>query len=1022
MISALVRLVADHPLLSIALTLVLGVAGVRAYQALPIDAVPDVSNVQVQVLASAPGLSPLEVETQVTQPIERTLSGIPHLARVRSVSRAAIGAVTLVFDQGTDIMLARELVNQRLAVARDSLGAQIESVELGPLTTGLGEVYHFTTRWPNHSLSELRTVVDWEVAPRLGRVPGVVEVNSWGGERRQVVVTPRREALVENGVSEQMLADAVLGGGQNTSAGMLERGEEGTFIRVDNSYRNLGQIAEQVVGVLEGPSGKRVVTVADVAEIREGSAPRFAAATADGQGETLYTMVQMLAGENAHRVVADVKTRLAELETSLPAGVVIEPFYDRSAFVDEVLSTVKRNLVEGGVIVTLVLLLMLGSFRAGLVVASVIPLSMLGAFWLMVLFGVSGNLLSLGAIDFGLVVDGAVVVVEGALATMAARKLDARRALGRVGSEVGRPVTLAVGIIAIVYLPVLLLEGVEGRMFRPMALTVLFALGTAFVLTFTWVPTLAGWLLPEGPQKEPAVARHARSVYQWVLQRLLGRPRMVLLATLLLVVLGVSTAASLGGEFVPRLEEGSLAIQLTRPPSVSLKEAIEGTTRVERALARFPEVRRVVSRIGSPDVATDVMGLEQADVLVSMKPRSEWTTASDASGFAERLLPVLREELPGTGFAFTQPIEMRVSELIGGVQSDLGVKIFGEDLAELRALADRVAVRLTKVPGAADVRVEPTRGLETLSITPKPSALAAAGIAPRELTLHGQALRQGAHVGILREGLRHFAVVMRHAPLDPFSLTGLEQDVLIGRGPTFVPIHQLARLEVEEGPAQVSREQGRRRVLVEANVRGRDLAGFVQQVQRDLASLKMPPGYYLEFGGQYENLARAAKRLMLVVPITLAVVLFLLYVAFGRARPALLVFVNVPAAATGGAFALALRGLELSMSAAVGFLALFGVATLNGVVLMSAVLQNQSEGKGSYESVFEAASERLRPVLTTALVAALGFLPMALATSTGAEVQRPLATVVIGGLLTSTLVTLFALPTLALRFARAKPE
>lgn len=1019
MIGALVRLVSTKPLLSVVLVLIIAGLGVHSYRELPIDAVPDVSRVQVQVLASAPGLSPLEVENQVTQQIERALSGVPHLSRMRSVSRAGIGALTLVFDDGTDIMLARELTAQRLPSAREAAGASVDSLELGPLTTGLGEVYHFTTTWPGHELSELRTLMDWEVAPRLARVPGVVEVNSWGGDRRQIVVAPERAQLLANGVTESALADAVIGGGQNTSAGMIERGEEGTFLRIDATYRTVEQIAAQVVRVIDAPSGKRIVTVGEVATVGEGRAPRFSAATADGNGETLYTMVQMMAGENAHRVVASVKNRLEELKPTLPQGVTLEPFYDRAAFVDDVLSTVKKNLLEGGVIVTMVLLLMLGSLRAGLVVASVIPLSMLGAFSLMRLFGVSGNLLSLGAIDFGLVVDGAVVVVEGALTTMAVRRMDARHALARVGSEVGRPVTLAVLIIGIVYVPILLLEGVEGRLFRPMALTVLFALATAFVLTFTWVPTLATWVLPQKPHGEPALVRRVRLGYEALLRPLLLRPVPAIGGALVLLGTGAYTASTLGGEFVPRLEEGGLAIQLTRPPSVSLEEAVAGTTKVEQALARFPEVRRVVSRIGSPDVATDVMGIEQADVLVSMAPRSEWTTATDAASFSDALAPVLREALPGAGFGFTQPIEMRVSELIGGVQSDLGVKVFGEDLGELRQLADSIAKRLSRITGAADVRVEPSSGLATWTVTPLANRLAAAGIATRELTLHGQALRQGVPLGKYREGLRSFDIVMRSEQLTPFTLTSLNNELLLGPGQTLVPLSQVATVKTAEGPAQVSREQGRRRILVEANVRGRDLASFVQEVQDDLSHLQLPSGYYLEFGGQYENLARAAKRMMVVVPGTLAVVLFLLYLAFGRLKPALLVFMNVPAAATGGAFALALRGLDLSMSAAVGFLALFGVATLNGVVLMSAILNNRYAGSPAYASVYDAASERLRPVVTTALVAALGFLPMAIAAGTGAEVQRPLATVVIGGLVTSTLMTLFVLPAVTLWFSRS---
>ncbi len=1015
MISALVRLVLRAPWLGVGFAITLVVAGYEAYRTLPIDAVPDVSNVQVQVLTPAPGLSPLEVESRVTQIVEVALSGIPHVGRVRSVSRAAISAVTLVFEPGTDILLARELVTQRIAGLSEALPPTVGPAEVGPLTTGLGEVYHFTSSWPGHTLDELRTVIDWELAPRLNRVPGVVEVNSWGGDKRQIVVQPDRSAMLAHGVTQHLLVEALREGGTSTGAGMIARGNEGTFIRVDGSYRTVEQVGAQRVKISEGEQ-RLPVLVSDVAQVTEGSPPRFSAATADGKGETIYTMVQMLAGANSHRVVADVKQRLDEISQTLPEGLTIEPFYDRAAFVDDVLSTVKRNLVEGGVIVAVVLLLMLGSLRAGLVVASVIPLSMLGAFWLMQRFGVSGNLLSLGAIDFGLVVDGSVVIIEGALAAMATHALDGRRALARVASEVGRPVTLAVVIIAIVYLPILLLEGVEGKMFRPMALTVLFALTTASVLTFTWIPTLGSYVLPRQHKHEPKFVTAMRRIYHTALPPVLKRWQLAAAALVALVAAGGWSASRLGGEFVPRLEEGSLAIQLTRPPSVSLEEALAGTSAVERALESFPEVRRVVSRIGSPDVATDVMGIEQADVLVSMIPRERWTTAPDAAGFAEALLPVLQRELPGTGFAFTQPIEMRVSELIGGVQSDVGIKVFGHDLVQLRGVADEVASRLSTIRGAADIRIEPTKGQRTLTINPQPRKLALAGVSNSELAIHTQALRQGVWVGDYLEGLRRFDVVLRSAPdtIDPLALGAAP---LLSDVGTLVPLGEVADVAISEGPAQVSREQGLRRVLVEANVRGRDLASFVGEVRQKLANVELPVGGFIEYGGQYENLARAASRLRIIVPLTLAAVLFLLYLAFGALRPALLVFLNIPAAATGGAFALALRDLDLSMSAAVGFLALFGVATLNGVVLMSAIIHHRNEGRPNAEAAFLASSERLRPVLTTALVAALGFLPMAIATGTGAEVQRPLATVVIGGLVTSTLVTLFVLPSLAARFS-----
>ncbi len=1021
MIHALARLVLRHPLLSLLGALLLVVVGVHSYLTLPIDAVPDVTNVQVQVLTTASGLSPVEVERQVTQPVELALTGIPHVQRIRSLSRAGVSAVTLVFDDDTSIDLARELVAQRLPKAREAVPAGAGRPELGPLTTALGEVYHFTVAWPGHSLREIRTLLDWEIAYRLRSVPGVVEVNSWGGDTRQIEVRLHEDAMLANRVTPEMVEHAVLGAGKNVSGGLIERAEEGTFVRAEAAYRSSEDVAAQVVVTRGEASGGRPVLVRDVADVREGAAPRLSAATADGKGETVYSMVQMIAGGNAHQVVARVKQRLTEIRAALPAGVVIEPFYDRARFVDEVLSTVRRSLLEGGVVVALVLLLMLGDLRAGLVVASVIPLAMLGAFSLMRVFGVSGNLLSLGAIDFGLVVDGAVVVVEGALATMAAQQLSGKQAMARVAGEVGKPVTMAVLIIAVVYVPVLLLEGVEGRMFRPMALTVLFALGTALVLTFAWVPAIGGLLL-RGVHAEPRFVRWLRRGYEPIARALLGRWLLVALGAALVVAAGGFVASRLGAEFVPRLEEGDLAIQVTRPPSVSLAEAVRGTTQIERALRRFPEVERVVSRIGSPDVATDVMGIEQSDVIVILKPRSTWQRARDAAGFASVFEPVLRDALPGAVFSFTQPIEMRVQELIGGVRSDVGIKVFGDDRPTLRRLSDEVLRVTAETPGAADVRSEPTAGLRLLTIRPDARRLGRLGVRAPLFLDAVETFREGRPLGKLIEGERRFDIVMRlAAPPAADPEPAGEQRIVLEDG-RWVPLHEVAEVAVETGPAQVSREQARRRVMVEANVRGRDLSSFVGELRGRLSALRLPTGYYLEYGGQYENLARASARLAVLVPLTLALVLVLLYLAFGSARPALLIFLNIPAAATGGVFALAARGLELSISAAVGFLALFGVATLNGVVLLAAIRARQAAGEARRDAVQAAALDRLRPVLTTALVAALGFVPMALATGTGAEVQRPLATVVIGGLVTATLATLLVLPAIYCRFGGELPR
>jgi heavy metal efflux system protein len=1022
MIPALVRFSIKNWLLTVLGVLVLIAAGAHAYRTLPVDAVPDLTGTQVQVLTSAPGLSPLEVERMVTQPLELALTGIPGVERIRSISRSGVSAVTLVFEEDTDLHHARELVAQRLPSAREQIPRAAGRPEIGPLTTGLGEVFHFTVSWPGRSLREIRTLLDWEIAYRLRSVPGVVEVNTWGGEERRLEVRLREPAMIAAGVTPEMVASAVLGAGENVSAGFIERSEEGTFVRAEAAYRSRHDVMRQVVTTHRSNGSLRPILVGDVADVEDGATPRFSAATADGEGETVYTMVQMVAGGNAKDVVAAVKQRLAEIEPSLPEGVAIRPFYDRAAFVDQVLATVRTNLLEGGVIVAIVLLLVLGNLRAGLLVASVIPLSMLGAFLLMRLVGLSGNLLSLGAIDFGLVVDGTVVMVEGALAGMAAHRLDPRPAMGRVATEIGQPILMGVVIIASVYVPVLLLQGIEGKMFRPMALTVLFAIGTALFLTFTWVPAIGALLLRPTEHSEPRLMILLRRAYRPLVAALIRRWGIATAGVLLLLGAGAAVLTTRGAEFVPRLEEGDLAIQITRPPSVSIAEAVRGTLAAERALARFPEVERVVSRIGSPDVATDVMGPEQADVIVILKPRKEWKTASDAASFAQAMEPVLREELPGAALGFTQPIEMRVDELIGGVKADVGIKLFGDDLSTLRRFAERISRVAAETPGAADVRVEQTSGLSLLTLAPDTLAMARLGVRSPELLDAVSLLSVGRHVGRLMEGERRFDIVLRTAEAPVADDGPIQQARLPLDDGRWVRLGDVASVATGEGPAQVSREQGRRRVLVEVNVRGRDLASFVQELRSRIAKIDLPSGYWIEYGGEYENLERATTRLAIVVPVTLLVVFLLLCITFGSLRPALLIFLNVPAGACGGIFALALRGLDLSVSAAVGFLALFGVATLNGVVLLASIQSRERSGEPPEHAALEAACDRLRPVLATALVAALGFLPMAIATGTGAEVQRPLATVVIGGLVTASLVTLLALPALHLRFGSRRED
>jgi len=1018
MIAKLVRLSVNFPFITLLLVVILFVAGVYGYAKLPVDAIPDVTNVQVQVLTSAPGLSPLEVERMVSRPVEIALTGIPHVSRIRSVSRSAVSAVTIIFEDDTDLQLARNLVNQRLPDARAAITESAGRPSLGPMTTGLGEVYHFTIHWPGHSLGEIRTIFDWDIARRLRTVPGVVEVNAWGGDTRQVEVRLREAALLATGVAPEQVAQAVLGSGRTVSAGFIQRSEEGTFIRAEATYKTLDDVARQVVTTREG----RPILVGDVADVKDGAAPRFAVATSDGKGETVYAMTQMIVQGNAYEVVKRVKERIAEVTPSLPPGVELRPFYDRANFVGQVLRTVQKNLLEGGLIVGLVLLWVLGSWRAGLLVASLIPLSMLGAFALMYYNNLSGDLLSLGAIDFGLVVDGAVFFIEGVVSAMGVHHLTAKQAVGRVASEVGGPITMSVVIIGIVYTPILLLVGVEGKMFRPMALTVLFAMAMALVLTFTWIPAAGVLCLKYLSHKEPRIIAWMRNCYVPRLRQLAPKHRVVAAGVLVSLGLGVLVASTRGAEFIPRLEEGALAIQVTRPPSVSLEEAARGTTDIEQVLRQFPDVDRVISRTGSPDVATDVMGIEQSDVLVTLKPRSQWVSGHDAASFAATFQPKLRSALPGTVFGFTQPIEMRVQELIGGVRSDVGVKVYGDDLYTLHRLAEEVMATINATRGAADARIDMQLGLRVIDIRPDTRRTGRLGIPTESLLGFTELMQSGRHLGMMREGERSFAVMLRLGQPPTPDVESLKNQRLILNEGRPVMLGDVADVEVLDVPAQVSREQGRRRVTVECNVRGRDLASFVQELQNRVKQLKLPTGYFVEYGGQFENLSRATQRLLLVIPVTLAIILLLLYLTFGRLRPALIIYLNVPIAAVGGLLALAARGLDFSITAAVGFLALFGVAVLNGVVLVAAILQHESRGIERVEAVVGAAAERFRAILTTALVAVLGFVPMAVATGVGAEVQRPLATVVIGGLITSTLATLFALPTLYIRYAKPRDD
>jgi cobalt-zinc-cadmium resistance protein CzcA len=993
---------------------VLVVAGGVAVSELPIDAMPEVTNVQVQILTRAPALGPLEVEQLITRPVENVLGGLPRLDQVRSISRYGISVVTAVFEDGTDLYFARQLVAERLAQAQEAMPAGLDRPEMGPPNTGLAEAFHFLVEGEGVSTMELRTILDWDIAYRLRSVPGVVEVNSAGGlaKQYQVLVDPAR--LRSYRITLPQVFDAVEKSNLNSGGGIIEKGGEGYVIRGEGMVAGVADLEKVVVGV--APEGKPIL-VRQIGEVREGAMLRVGGVTRDGRGEAVFGTIMMTPGANAREVVARVKDELAEIAPSLPKGVRVVPFYDRLDLVSRVIATVSTNLVEGGLLVVAVLLLLLGHLRGGLIVASAIPLSMLVAFLGMVRSGISGNLMSLGAIDFGLIVDGSVVMVENIVRRLAAsRGLDpeARAAvLLRAAAEVGRPIVFAVGTILVVYLPVLSLGGVEGKMFRPMAWTVVFAVAGSLVLSLTLVPVLCSLLFRgDVAEKETWLLRQAHRAYRPALARAMAHPVATVAVAATAFALSVGGAAFLGAEFVPRLDEGDLLVRPTRLPSVGLTEALKSTTEVEKVLLRFPEVRTAVSRTGSNEVATDPIGFDRTDTFVNLKPRRLWRRGMTRERLVSEMSAALDKEVPGNTFSFSQPIEDRFEELIAGVTSEVGVKVFGDDLGILAQKGQEVAAILAQVRGAADVRVEQTAGLPMIQVKVDRDRLARYGVSVADALAVVEAAESGRIVGSVFEGRRRFSVAVRlgeGVAADPGALASVPVGTPDGR---LVPLGQLADVTLLAGPSQISREQIERRVVVEANVRGRDLAGFVGDARRAVAAkLQLPPGYYLKWGGQFESLSAASRRLLVAVPLALLFIFALLYGAFGSHRPALLIFLNVPMAATGGIAALLVRGMPFSISAGVGFIALFGVAVLNGVVLVSFIHRLAGEGLTASEAAQRAAETRLRPILMTALVASLGFLPMAIATGAGAEVQKPLATVVIGGLVTSTLLTLLVLPT-----------
>jgi cobalt-zinc-cadmium resistance protein CzcA len=1003
--------------------------GVVNYQRLPIDAVPDITNVQVQINTAAPGYSPLEVEQRITFPIETAMNGLPRLEQTRSLSRYGLSQVTVVFKEGTDIYFARQLVNERLQQAKGRLPDKVEPVP-GPIATGLGEIFYWTVearagaRKPDgtpYSPADLREIQDWIVAPQLRGVAGVTDVNTIGGYLKEYQVAPDMAKLTARGLSLATLVHAIDRNNVNAGAGYIERGGEQFVVRTPGQVKSLEEIRNIVLDVVDGAP----VRVRDVADVEPGRALRTGAATENGS-EVVLGAVFMLIGENSRAVADGARRKLDEVNRSLPSGVQALPVYDRAVLVNKAISTVRNNLVEGALLVIAILFVFLGNLRAALVTALVIPLVMLLVFTGMVGAGVSANLMSLGALDFGIIIDGAVVIVEncvrrlGLAQAAAGRPLtgaERRAEVALAAAAARRPLLFGQLIIMTVYLPILALSGVEGKMFHPMAITVVMALAGAMVLSVTFVPAAVALFVSNVAGHDNRLMHTAHDLYRPLLDSVLRNRPVALTFALLAVLLTGLLATRLGTEFAPNLNEGDLAVMTVRIPGTSLQQSVAMQQTLERALLReFPEIERAFARIGTAEVATDPMPPNVADSYFILRPERDWPAPRRSHAELVAAISAAAQRIPGNNYEFSQPIQLRFNELISGVRSDVAIKVFGDDTATMLATAQRIAQLLGRLPGAFDVKIEQTEGLPALTLAVDRIKAARYGLNVADVQEAFGTLVGGRDVGTVFEGDRRFAITVRlpeGARNDVETLRRLPISLPAREGrAASIPLSEIATLAFVPEANQISRENGKRRIVVTANVRGRDLGSFVADVQGNLGKLNVPAGVWLSLGGQFENLQAASRRLALVVPAALALVFALLYLMFGSVKDGLLVFSGIPFAVSGGVLALWLRGLPLSISAAVGFIALSGVAVLNGLVMLAFVRSLRDQGRTAEEAIREGAQVRLRAVLMTALVASLGFLPMALATSTGAEVQRPLATVVIGGILSSTALTLLILPAL----------
>lgn len=1024
---------------------VLGMAalGIFSYQKLPIDAVPDITNVQVQINTAAPGYSPLEAEQRVTYPIETVMAGLPGLQQTRSLSRYGLSQVTVIFEDGTDIYFARQLVNERIQSARESMPSGISPV-IGPISTGLGEIYLWTVEAEEgakkadgkpYTPTDLREIQDWIIKPQLRNVKGVTEINSIGGYAKEFQIAPDPAKLLAHGLTMTDLVAALERNNANVGAGYIEKRGEQYLIRAPGQVKSVEDIGNVILASSNGGAGGIPLRVQDVADVGIGQELRTGAATDNGREVVLGT-VFMLIGENSRAVSQAVDKKMQEINRTLPAGVKAVTVYDRTVLVDKAIATVKKNLLEGAVLVIAILFLFLGNMRAALITALVIPLSMLFTFTGMVNQKISANLMSLGALDFGIVIDGAVVIVENCVRRLAHAQAKQGRPLTRserfhevfaASQEARRPLLFGQLIIMIVYLPIFALTGVEGKLFHPMAFTVVIALLGAMILSITFIPAaVALFIGNKVGGKENRLMQWARRAYAPLLARAMGAKPLVITTAVVAVVLSGLLATRLGTEFVPSLGEGDFAVQALRIPGTSLTQSVEMQKQIERTLkAKFPEIERVFARTGTAEIASDPMPPNISDGYIMLKPEGEWPTSQGTPRRTRaELLAAVQEEvekLPGNNYEFSQPIQLRFNELISGVRSDVAVKIFGDDMEVLSKTAAEVSGVLGKIPGAAEVKVEQTTGLPMLTVNIDRSKTARYGLNVGDVQEAISIAVGGREAGTLFDGDRRFDIIVRlpeHLRTDLEAIKRLPVALPRGAGAeaqqrtSFIPLGEVAALELAPGPNQVSRENGKRRIVVSANVRGRDLGSFVAEAEEAMRKVSIPPGYWTAWGGQYENLASATERLRVVVPVSLLLVFTLLFAMFGNLKDGLLVFTGIPFALTGGIVALWLRGIPLSISAAVGFIALSGVAVLNGLVMISFIRNLRDGGLPLDAAIHEGALTRLRPVLMTALVASLGFVPMAIATGTGAEVQRPLATVVIGGILSSTVLTLLVLPLL----------